>query len=1210
MATKADGTVRISRGEDERIHLTASAPDRLVTERTNVRGTSVTLRLAPGVPRSIEVRAADASPVPGALVTTEDGDHPLGFCDDQGAMRIPLAKGGSLRVAARTEDGRVARAGVIPASAASAAPRRIVLPSLVAVTGRILDAETRRPIVGAIVWRASDPSRGIPTDSAGSYSLAAVDGSSVEVTAGATGYLRPEAITARASAADPSGPSLALQPAAAIEGTVVDGTGAPVAGAKLTLDQRRAEGVLMFRMGGPSSEASAVSSSRGRFRLGPIDSGAMYDLTARAKGFAPGTKEVAGLEARKTLRGMRVELDPGQAVVGHLVDEQGNSIAGADASLRPAAKGRGAGGLMMEGIGGGADRERALADDDGRFRIVGLRPGAYELALARKGFARKTIPGVDVKTSEGPVDLGDIVLEPGERVAGRVIDPQGRPIDGVEVTVQQGDLRMPFVMRGMGATGRPPDAVTGTDGMFLLEDRQKGEAIELSLSRSGYGAARQPGVKVPPEMPIEITMQPASKVSGAVLDQDRKPLPGATVTLRRSQTGGIGGAVIKMMMQDDATVDDQGRFLFEDIEPGTISLSAVAPGRREAKRDSIEVPAGEDLAGVDLTLPPGAVITGRVLAPDGRAAIGVEVGVVDEGQAEMARMRGPVSDGEGRFRIEGVEPGAVSIEATHPDYVRTVKDIDARAGINVVNLELGGGNEVSGSVLDPEGAPIAGAWVCLGPKGRAWGGADTTSAADGSFHLKGATDGNYSLSAGKQGYATSRGDIPVHVEGAPVGDVTVRLEHGGTVVGRVTGISPEQMSSVAIRAGRERGSFGFQAVTPDREGAYRLENLSAGTWNVVASLEATGQQARGEVTLASGAPETRLDLEFSKGLSLTGRAVHGGSAVSGAALYVEGTNVDHSGWSRTGADGSFTVGGLVRGTYRVELRQWETGLGHTETVEITSDRDIVLEIPTARVDGRVLDTGDRQPLAGATVTLAPSEGSTSRFGHFGERAATTDQDGHFRVSDLADGAWRLTASRKGYATRVMHVTVRSGRGPDDVRVELDPTEGLTLQVKLPDGRIPPEVAVAVMDPGGRPVTRGSFATGENGRVRLSSVSSGTWDVIVGATGTGTVGIRAMAPGEPVAVALPPACTLRFDVPDLVASGAPAKATIQDSSGRPFLGLNWFGEPVAEWRVDRGHLEIDDLPPGAWTVQVTTADGQSWRGQAATAPGTPASVAFE
>jgi hypothetical protein len=127
----------------------------------------------------------------------------------------------------------------------------------------------------------------------------------------------------------------------------------------------------------------------------------------------------------------------------------------------------------------------------------------------------------------------------------------------------------------------------------------------------------------------------------------------------------------------------------------------------------------------------------------------------------MARMRGPVSDGDGRYRIEGLEPGALSIEATHPDYVRTVKDIDARAGVNVVNLDLGGGSEVSGRVLDAEGAPVAGAWVRLAPKGREWGGPDTTSAADGSFQIKGTTDGEYALSAGKQGYASSRGEVAV-----------------------------------------------------------------------------------------------------------------------------------------------------------------------------------------------------------------------------------------------------------------------------------------------------------------------------------------------------------------------------------------------------------------------------------------------------------------
>ena len=69
-----------------------------------------------------------------------------------------------------------------------------------------------------------------------------------------------------------------------------------------------------------------------------------------------------------------------------------------------------------------------------------------------------------------------------------------------------------------------------------------------------------------------------------------------------------------------------------------------------------------------------------------------------------------------------------------------------------------------------------------------------------------------------------------------------------------------------------------------------------------------------------------------------------------------------------------------------------------------------------------------------------------------------------------------------------------------LRISLDPTEGLTLDVRLPDGRVASEVRAAVLDPSGRALLSGTYGTGENGRVRLSAVPPGTWELLLGSTG--------------------------------------------------------------------------------------------------------------
>jgi TonB-dependent receptor len=70
---------------------------------------------------------------------------------------------------------------------------------------------------------------------------------------------------------------------------------------------------------------------------------------------------------------------------------------------------------------------------------------------------------------------------------------------------------------------------------------------------------------------------------------------------------------------------------------------------------------------------------------------------------------------------------------------------------------------------------------------------------------------------------------------------------------------------------------------------------------------------------------------------------------------------------------------------------------------------------TGAVEGYVYEEGTRTPLPGVNVTV---EGSTT--------GAATDQDGYYRISGLAPGAYDLVVSSLGYAERRASVTVRAG----------------------------------------------------------------------------------------------------------------------------------------------------------------------------------------
>lgn len=1248
--TDASGAAVLLRSEKEPFVLTVSAPGHVLQERRNVRGTAAVFKLQPGSERHLAVVSSDRTPAPSVLVLSADSSHPLGFTDLQGRLSVTLAKGGEMPIRVMAEDGRrtqgtlsdratdagaatspdprpaggsgstgstpgaSALKGTGPGSAASAAPggaaslvRVFTLPERLSIKGRLIDARTRRAVAGGLVWTEDEMWAASASDTAGGYTLHGPSGRNVEMLAGAAGYLKADPITFTLTVDGRPAPTLALEPAAVIEGVVLDAGGRPVAGAEASLAIQRSGDRVMIILGREPEAPRAVTSAQGVFRLSPVDPSNNYTLKVTAKGFAPSTKEILGLEPLKTMSGLRIELSQGQTVTGRVVDAEGRPIRDADAALRPPARARRPGGGMggMElSMGGPAPESKASTDGDGRFRLAGLGTGTFDLEVRRTGFARKTVPTVEVTKRPEPIDLGDLVMEPGLRVQGLVTAPDGTPIEGVEVSVASASPGPTFMLRR--SSGQPPAAVTGPDGRFAVEDLRGDEPLGLTFSRTSYLQKRENGIQLPREEPLQITMQPASKVSGLVLGPDKKPIPGAQVSLTRSQSGGIGNEMFKMIMRDGTTAADDGRFVFDDVSPGSISLSTVASSWREAKIDGIEVAQGKDVEGVEIPLKPGASVTGRVLSPDGRPVIGARVGLVSDDPEPLRMDGGATSDGDGVYRLEGMAPGRFSLEATHDDYVRAAKEIEARAGSNKLDLQFEGGQDVSGLVTDSSGTPIGGAWVQLSSAGRDWGGPDTTTRPDGTFKLEGVGDGDYTIGAAREGYASSPGALDVHVEGKPVAGLKIQLDAGARITGTVSGVDPSKLTQVDVRASSAAGNA---SGSVDREGRYALEHLLPGTWTVSASIAATGQQTRGQVLVEQGAAEAALDLQFGQGLTLSGRAVRGEAPVVGAVLFAQGTNVNHSSWGRTGVEGSFRMEGLEPGTYRVELRHWETGLSYDETIEVTSSREVTLRIPIARVVGRIVDGTDRRPVAGATVSLARS-GQDGRGSPVQQRGATSDLNGRFEIGSVTDGTWIVTASKTGYAASTAEVSVQGSHDVDDVRVVLDATEGLALEARLPSGRVPETVDVAVLDAVGRSLIAGSYATGENGRVRLSSVPPGSWDLVVSAAGAGVMNLRVTVPGPTVSAPLPQACHLKVTVPALAGSTTAATATIKGADERVFRTLGWMSDAMSQWRLSGGRIELDTLPPGSWTIQVAAADGRTWSGTSSTRPGTPAEVLLQ
>jgi Carboxypeptidase regulatory-like domain len=1232
----ASGILRLPWSAGERLRLVAAAPGLALTQTDVEAGTPVRLALSAGPVRAVRALDERGSPVAGAVVCTADG-LALGRADAQGRWSGAVPASGSLGLELRGPEGLAGSLLLTGAASATragaggtAGEREIRLRRPAAVAGRVLDGESRRPVPGALIWLGDRPETAVRTNREGGYTLAvpAAAESGYFLRAAAPGYLPVVAMLAAREGREGRegrggsvtgagranrGPTVLLERAAALAGVVVDRSGGPVDGAELRLVQA-----------GPVDKApldlAGRSGSDGGFRLAGVPARGRFTLLCRKAGLAPARVPVErGGAAGQGGGPLRVVLAPGLAAGGRVVDPAGAPVAGARVTLRP---GLGAVPFLSGGTG---EEWTAEADTGGRFRLAGLLPGHYELETAAPGFARRVVPGIgvteEVTEATGPgggeeVDLGTVALTPGLVLEGEVVDGAGRPLPAppaVEIEV----LHHPRALRF-----GPPEVerlTAGPDGRFRVPDLAAGEVLNLTFYKPGYAARPVQDVTVP-AAPLRVVLTPAGRIRGRVLDAQGQPVAGAHI-LVESPDGGTGAR---------EPSDGAGEFAAEGVAPGEVTLHVQAPGYLAARLAGLEVPAGGELAGVEVVLERGATIEGRVTDPRGRPVEGAAVQASDGSGGE--RLNGDfaagLSDGDGVFRLSGVPVGLATLQAYHNRFGHAWAELEVRPGSNAADLAFATVFEISGRVIDGADRPVADTGVYLQATGRDAPGGTTTDA-DGAFVIPAVPPGSYVLLAAVGGALRWSG-LPVTVVDGPVAGLELRVERGATVLrGRLLGLAVEELASVQVHA-NGGGQPLIGGALPDN--TYTVEGLAAGRWSISAVLPEPGgvREAHGEVEVPAGAAEVSLDLAFEEepevsGFTVTGVVRRAGQPVAGAAVGLGNRS------ARTDSAGGFRLERVAAGSHQLTV-QLPSGLVHVEIVEVEEDRSIEVDVVAARLAGRVVEAAGGRPLAGARIRWETLDGSPALGGaDAGVLAGGIESDARgLFFAEVAPGRFRVMAERRGYAAA--EATVEVGEGGGEVEIRLEPAEVLVLAVAHADGRTPQGVTLAALDGAGRVVASGRFTPGTDGRVRVSTVPAGTWQLLAVADGSGTAGLLAAVPGEAGPLALPPAGSLVVQVPELSAGGdaadgadgadgadnaagaegdeggPPAAAvtavlTLTDAAGRPLQMLDEWSERVsASWPVQLGTAALGGVAAGRYAATVTAADGRGWSGVVDIAPG--------
>lgn len=952
--------------------------------------------------RQLEVRAPEGDPVPSALVSWRSS--PVGLTGPDGRIAVALPQPGEPPLFI---EGPAGLSAEVVTGGAAADPIVVRLRPPVAVSGRVVDAASGQPIPAAWVWAEplpfAAPGRTGPD---GRFVLPLPPGWNGRLHAAAAGTVREEKGTplalrggTPANPAHPSSIELRLRAAAVGTGLVVDADGKGVAGALVRVITPGQPGYSHLR--GPD----AYAGTDGAFRLPGLLPDGSYELSVTHAGFAPQRAVLRTSPAGRPSRPHRIVLTRGQTVTGKVVDEDGRPLSGAGLALHSLSR------LEEERVG-----VHALSDATGGFALRPVTPGTFLLNVEKAGFP-PLIDDLVVPAGAAVLDLGTLRLERGAALAGLVVDELGKPVPGAEVRCywETGAPRRD----GTPSTVQPPTTSVFTDaeGGFRCEGLSRGSRIGLWAHHPHYVDERVPGLEPPLNEPIRVELTPARTLSGRVTGNDGKPVAGAILVWNPGQIEERSGGT-----------DTDGRFWIPKLTPGVADLRVQAPAHRSRLLRGIRIPAAAHPDPLEIVLDEGEALEGRVTDRRGEPVAGAWVKVDARWEQssdlpEEARGIEPLTTGpDGRFFLGGLAEGTYEVGAGRNPWQVTVETVvEVRSGTNAIELSLGPESEVSGRVQAQDGAPVAGAQVHLQSADPQVYGFSAVSAPDGSFYFPFVTPGRFQVEASRKGYTAASPPPELELAGDAVRNLEILLTRTDqAITGRLLGLEPAEMTGILIYASSP-SQPGEYTGSLDGQGGYRIPDLGPGEWNLLAHTR-NGRRAQGTVRLAPGVAQTSFDLDFTTGLSLSGRVLVDRQPLAGAVVRVTNPKIGE-GTALTQSDGSFRVTGLSPGTYELEIRTASHTVRHSQPVTVEAGREVLVEIESGAVSGQVTSaTGE--PLNGATVTLPFV---SIRGGHAGPGpSARTGIDGRFSLPQISPGRYAVLVTKEGFESAEAEVIVRAG----------------------------------------------------------------------------------------------------------------------------------------------------------------------------------------
>jgi RNA polymerase sigma factor (sigma-70 family) len=440
-----------------------------------------------------------------------------------------------------------------------------------------------------------------------------------------------------------------------------------------------------------------------------------------------------------------IHLGAGGVLLGIVVDIHGRAIPNATLRAGAGVITKDPDTLRVKGPDSDAARVRTMSASDGGFKLSGVEAKDKDQRVRLWAHAPGhywTLTEPLSITAGGLTDLGRIIIEevgPEHRLAGFVIKPDGRPAS---------HARVDFFSDGNRQDGH---VLTDAAGRFAIIAEGDAPIDIIARDTTEKLGTSEPLTAKRDEI-VELRLTPRRVLSVTLTDTGGEPVYDASM--------------MPLALDSSSYTDDEGRLLPGEEwsytnEVGQVDIT-IPGGRfnlwvRKAGFGSVKVgPYDYESApeSVTITVPPGFVLTGQVLAY-GEAVEGAKVSAMQRHQGFTAMTGGfpnrypsgvstVVTDSDGRFvaplkrgwtevgvvaRLHGLATGEAQL------------DVSRASGTSEVVIHMTEGGAIEGSVTPPPGMEAAGLYVAAS-RGDGYP-TSTRIDANGRYRFEGLTPGNW-----------------------------------------------------------------------------------------------------------------------------------------------------------------------------------------------------------------------------------------------------------------------------------------------------------------------------------------------------------------------------------------------------------------------------------------------------------------------------------